>query len=468
MKHQRSRQKGESDYSTNYRFKKMDSELTAFRNALGRIGFTEPVKDAIVNQGFRTIGDLNVLGKDDIKRVCKIIRDKDDELSLPFMQQQLFEAMRYWVKTRKRRGKDVEATMFTRSVAEEYAQIMLVDAEDAGDKADGTKLMPEKFKFGTNWNVFKEAVDTYLSQIKGGDRIPLNYIIRDDAVPGNDAVYSNDMEELINTVPLRGEHYKRDNDKVYGVLKSLVLEGPGWNWIIHLDRSRDGRKAWQALRSHYEGDSNVNRNKDEAYASITRATYQGERKNFTFETYTNIHQRAHQDLQRLGEPVPEMKKVRDFLLHIHDPQLVAGKSTVLATPTMLENFTEASNFLSNFVVRSKTMSGTERQVSGVEAGRGRTNRSRGGRGRGRGRSARGGRSGRNNNGSNNDVDRYHSPEEWGKLSAGQRAKILQARESKKRNASAITKSEEVTTSADESKTDSNNAGDQFGRHAHQS
>ncbi|MGH3055021.1 MAG: hypothetical protein ACRDL7_08605 [Gaiellaceae bacterium] len=254
---------------------------------------------------------------------------------------------------------------------------------------------------------------------------------------------------------------------MYGVLKSLLLEGPGWNWIIHLDQSRDGRKAWQALKSHYEGDSNVNRNKDEAYASIASATYQGERKNFTFETYMNIHQRAHQDLQRLGEPVPEMKKVRDFLLHIHDPLLTAGKSTVLATTTMLENFTEASNFLSNFVVRTKAMSKTERQVSGVEAGRGRTNRSRGGRGRGRGRGARAGRGGRNNNNSN-DIDRYHTPEEWGKLSGGQRAKILQARENKKRNASAITKSEEDTTPTDGNITDNNNAGDQFGRHAHQS
>ncbi|MGH3055020.1 MAG: hypothetical protein ACRDL7_08600, partial [Gaiellaceae bacterium] len=112
-----------------------------------------------------------------------IIRDEDDELSLPFMQQQLFEAMRYWVKTRKRRGKDVNATLFIRTVAEKYAQIMLVDAEDANEKADNTKVMPEKFKYGSKWNVFKEAVDTYLRQIKGGDRIPLNYIIRDDAIP---------------------------------------------------------------------------------------------------------------------------------------------------------------------------------------------------------------------------------------------------------------------------------------------
>lgn len=382
-------------------------ETTAFRAALGRIGFSEQAQEAVVRQGFSSIDDLNVLGKEDIKRVCKIIRDNDADISIPFMQQQLLESMRYWVKTRKRRGLHTHAVLFTRAVADDYAQLMLVDMEDVDDKAEGTKLMPDKFKYGSKWNTFKEAVDTYLSQVKGGGRVPINYVIREHDVPPIDAMYSNDIEQLISTVPLRGEHYKRDNDKVYGIIKSLVLEGPGWNWIIHLDRSRDGRDAWKALKAHYEGASNLNRNKEEAYASIASAQYQGERKNFTFETYTNIHQKAHQDLQRLNEPVSEVKKVRDFLNHITDPQLAAGKSTVLATPAMLESFTEAANFLSNFVVRSRTMGRTERQVSTVEGGRGRGNRS----GRGRGRRGRNARNNRGGRGSDSVIDKHYTPEE---------------------------------------------------------
>ncbi|MGH3053755.1 MAG: hypothetical protein ACRDL7_02100 [Gaiellaceae bacterium] len=105
----------------------MNAKLAAFCDALGRIGFDGQAKDAVVNQGFVTIDDLNVLGKDDIKRVCKIIRDGDDKISVPFMQEQLFEAMRYWVKTRTRRGINTSATLFNRSTAQEYAQVMLVD-----------------------------------------------------------------------------------------------------------------------------------------------------------------------------------------------------------------------------------------------------------------------------------------------------------------------------------------------------
>ncbi|MGH3053995.1 MAG: hypothetical protein ACRDL7_03340, partial [Gaiellaceae bacterium] len=287
--------------------------------------------------------------------------------------------------------------------------------------------------------------------------------ICDYAVPPANAVYSNDIETLINTVPLRGEQFKRDNEKVYGIIKSLVLEGPGWNWIIQLDRSRDGREAWKALKAHYEGESVLNRNKEEAYASIASAQCQGEQRNFTFETYTNVHQKAHQDLKRLDEAVPEAKKVRDFLSNIHDPQLAAGKSTVLATPKMLEDFTEASNFLANFVVRTKSMSRNERQVSAVEGGRGRGNRTGRGRGRGRGRGARGNCTGR---GTNDSVtDKHYTPHEWAKLSQEQKAKVMQLRDNKKRSASVMT-SDKSPDDADHMEKETDNAGDQFGRNAH--
>ena len=45
------------------------------------------------------ITDLLVLGKDDVKGICKIICAKPNPVLIPFMQQQMFEAMCYWVMT---------------------------------------------------------------------------------------------------------------------------------------------------------------------------------------------------------------------------------------------------------------------------------------------------------------------------------------------------------------------------------
>ena len=60
--------------------------------------------------------------------------------------------------------------------------------------------------------------------------------------------------------------------------------------------------------------------KTAAYASIKRTEYKGA-KNFDFDLYKCIHTQAHADLKRYGKPVPEMKKVKDFLDGITEPTL---------------------------------------------------------------------------------------------------------------------------------------------------
>ena len=58
---------------------------------------------------------------------------------------------------------------------------------------------------------------------------------------------------------------------------------------------------------------------------IRNATYQGERRNWTFESYYHAHQEAHYDLELYGEVVTENKKVTDFLRGILDPTCNVSK-----------------------------------------------------------------------------------------------------------------------------------------------
>jgi hypothetical protein len=74
------------------------------------------------------------------------------------------------------------------------------------------------------------------------------------------------------------------------------------------------------LVAYYNDDAMQTRSKQECYDAISKANYQGTKRNFNFSAYVAIHQQAHQNLIRLGEPVPENKKVRDFLQGITDPQ----------------------------------------------------------------------------------------------------------------------------------------------------
>jgi hypothetical protein len=113
--------------------------------------------------------------------------------------------------------------------------------------------------------------------------------------------------------------------------------------------TRDGRGSWLALLNHYEGDAQRDRGKDAAYASIANAKYHDEKKRFAFETYITIHQEAYEDLEQYGEVISQDKRVRDLLQGIKDPTAKAAKETVLATPHLRSNFTNAVTHLATSI-----------------------------------------------------------------------------------------------------------------------
>jgi hypothetical protein len=125
--------------------------------------------------------------------------------------------------------------------------VCLQEDETIGDRV---AKMPDKFKQPSQWRVFAEMTETYLSQLKGSGWVPLNYVIRKLAVPIPGRTYQTDAEQAVAITPLIGEQYNRDNAKVYGILKQLCLEGPGRSYILDFDRANDGRNAWIAMHDH--------------------------------------------------------------------------------------------------------------------------------------------------------------------------------------------------------------------------
>jgi hypothetical protein len=119
------------------------------------------------------------------------------------------------------------------------------------------------------------------------------------------------------------------------------------------------------------------RSKQECYDSIAKAHYQGPRRNFDFNSYVHVHQQAHQDLQRLSEPIPENKKVQDFLLGITGPQCTI-KLNVLSNEPYMNDFSQAINYITSAIdLVSRNTTSPTRQVSNVNSS---GNNNRGGRG----------------------------------------------------------------------------------------
>ncbi len=230
-------------------------------------------------------------------------------------------------------------------------------------------------------------MQTYLNSKIGQAHLPLTYIIRESDVSNYGKVYSTVHEQLVECAILHGPEYNTNNGIVYDLLQSLTINGPAWAWINAFQNTRDGCNAWMSLINYYKGDSAKARSKQECYDAIAKATYLGARRNFNFSSYVAIHQQAHQDLVRLGEPLPENKKVRDFLQGINDPQCANIKLSVLSNSILMNDFPQAVNYIASAIdMITKNTSTSAQQISEL-------NRSgyRGcGRGRGRGRGGRGG------------------------------------------------------------------------------
>jgi hypothetical protein len=41
-----------------------------------------------------------------------------------------------------------------------------------------------------------------------------------------------EQELIVTTMPHEGDWYDLDNERVYGIIKQLILEGPTWAYIL--------------------------------------------------------------------------------------------------------------------------------------------------------------------------------------------------------------------------------------------
>ena len=293
-----------------------------------------------------------------------------------------------------------------------------------------------------------------MSKLRGTADIPLTYVYRKDKSPKLDLDVNDfaPVDEYLSEVTLlEGQHFRLDNQLVWNELKSLVSDGPGWSFIKSYEKKTDGRSAVLALIRQHDGENSRLMRKKKAYATLKSLSYKGPRKAWTFDNYVEAHQKAHNDLEDCGEPVPEGKKVADFLDGIDDSVLQYGKTAILGDPERNENFLSAQQFLSTLVASTRVQDRSQRTIGSVSRNHGKNNRN------------------------NKSKTRNYTREEWSKMSREQRDEVIKARKKKfkEKGKRVVSSSEsvsetsgETTTNKKKAKKDSSNAGDEFGRSDH--
>ena len=246
-------------------------------NMFGTFGFNNKGIELISRQGLRSLQDLVQLSDVQIAEVFKGLRYSScpvdpvqagagrtpaqqaaaqaaatpiaDQAVFPILACQRVMALRHWADYRALRGDEATLVMFTPATLLEWMS-RLSDLDE--EKAKGTDHpLPCSLKSMTNWWTWKETMLT--GQVRGTALFtPLTYVIRKELPPDAKALakiaeYNNINNNLVATVLLEGPRYKKDNKKLYNLLKTLLIEGSIWPFIQPYNAKTDGRAPWIAI-----------------------------------------------------------------------------------------------------------------------------------------------------------------------------------------------------------------------------
>jgi hypothetical protein len=270
-----------------------------------------------------------------------------NSLFIPFDAQQAIHATHFWVNCMYIFGCPYDAELITAELAAEWDEKRRIEEE--APKPSNIVKAPEIFKKDTSWKSWKESLHTYSNSQIWQLLIPLSYIIRENDMSTEELVYAKIQNELVHCTILYGPKFHINKRLVYDFLQSLTLNGPAWPCINTFQCSRNGRATWKALIAYYKGDAMKTTSKQDSYQMIAIANGQGSRRNYDFNMYVSMHQQAHQELERLREPIPENKKIRDFLSGILDPLYASIKLTVLSSNVITNNFLQTANYIAGAI-----------------------------------------------------------------------------------------------------------------------
>ena len=262
-----------------------------------------------VTERLNTLEDYAEMTHDDVKAIASKLEKRTVATGRVLLPQKLIknvEALCFWCREETRKGVTLDHTNFT-AAALTQAKIDMRRREE--DKTDTPQIKPEKFKT-KNWKTWAKQFDIYLSNHKGAQFCPLDYVIRPTVPAG--FVHTNPREAALYQYPLTGLHFREDNMQVYRMLSDLVSGTEAKSWINEFNRAQDGRNAWLALQNHYEGGGNEQKKITEAESVIDMLHYKNEAI-FSFESYSTKMIEAFRDLNNTDSEKSPYEQVKIML-----------------------------------------------------------------------------------------------------------------------------------------------------------
>lgn len=252
------------------------------------------------------------------------------------------------------------------TAASKHGRIYHQHRSSKDNDGDIDKIELSDLNEAKDWTPFKEKFIQLLDLTIGSHILPIRYVIDSTERPhlraqaARTEVDSVDLEdETIFTTSIVhfGAAFKADNKLVWNILANSLLDKPAYNHISGYNSSKDGRAAWIALRTFYEGENYLKNLREVAFNKLHNTFYRGETNRFTFEKYVNAHKQAHKMLQDAqfnnGNGMDNAMKVQYFRQGI---KAEAGIEVALATSrsnSQYEDFDALISFLAAEVEHHK-------------------------------------------------------------------------------------------------------------------
>ena len=288
-----------------------------FEAVLTNIGVPVQVQDVIIGDGINKLSTLVELYKEDIdsfeaylKGINKAYNNANPPIRIsPLIMGRLIGVLFVFAVSVEILHHVPDPINITLQMAQDYGNHYRRYKSFKSSENDDDDVKLPKLDGHKNWITFRDQLENKLSRMNGSKYLTLSYVI--DKTPRavttvtapKVEVPTVDVSDLTNlksyTVHF-GPTFKRDNAMVWSVIKTALLSTQPYNIIDTCDRMKDGRKAFEMLKSYYEGEDFVEATVQENLARIRSLFYHGETPKFNFDKFVHTQMECYKKLRDVG------------------------------------------------------------------------------------------------------------------------------------------------------------------------
>jgi hypothetical protein len=181
------------------------------------------------------------------------------------------------------------------------------------------------------------------------------------------------LETLETDGPFEPSCFLTNMATVYNILHSCWGKSSWWHHTKKFIKTKNGRQVYRTLHTPLLGGQQVVSTRNAICTKLQSFRYEGDRKNFNFDKYVNLHieqHNHHADLQEYGvAPLAESLKTLWFQDGIRDPSLNAVKASINANRANFTHFDSVKDATVEFkCTENPTIDRKTRQVASVARG----------------------------------------------------------------------------------------------------